>query len=821
MVDVAPGEFYLGGRIDPATKERDRESPVLYDSSHLTTHGVIVGMTGSGKTGLAVDMLEETLLAGKPTLIIDPKGDIGNLLLTFPNLAAQDFRPWINEGDAASKGVTPDEFAASTAAMWKDGLADWGIGPERIAALREKAHFTIYTPGSQSGVPLNLIGSLDAPAAGADPESTQDEIESFASSILGMIGVDADPLSSREHILITNLISNAWAQGQSMDLAKLIMSVQEPPMRKLGVLDLDSFFPAKDRTKLAMQLNGLVASPSFASWAEGPPLDIDKMLWRDGKPCASIVSLAHLSDAERQFVVTLVLSKAVTWMRQQSGTTDLRALIYFDEVYGFVPPTAAPPSKKPILTILKQARAFGLGMVLASQNPVDIDYKAISNAGTWMIGRLQTERDKARLLEGMSSAGGSVDVSAMDDMISGLGKREFVLQDAKESGPVVFGTRWAMSYLRGPLTRDQISTLMANAPERLEGAGLSAAPPPPPGAPGTAAPPPPPGAPAAAPAAPAAPPLADNESPVMPTVADGTEVAYIDAGAPWLNNLDNVVVGGPKLTAGLVARVNLLFDDTKADLRETQEYEFVWFPVEDSLDPDAGLAVDYDDRDLRPDAPANAIYVMPDAKIQNKTYYKSAQTALKDHLYRNLSLQLFRNAELKLYSRPHETMEDFSIRCDEAAQEAEDAEIEKLRDKLETKQDRLRDMISKAEDRVREIEDDADNRKQNELINIGTSVLGGLLGGRSRGRGLASAARRAASGRSQTSKAKQRLESAEHRLEEAMENLEDLEIELQDSIIEIDEKWEEIAGKIEPIDIALEKTDISVDEMVLCWFPTN
>ncbi len=812
MVEVPRGSFYLGGQV--ADGDADPNAPVMYDSSHLTTHGVIVGMTGSGKTGLAIDLLEEALLSGVPALIIDPKGDIGNLLLTFPDLSAADFAPWVNEGDANAKGVSVDQFASDTAEMWRNGLADWGITSDRIRTLREKAHFTIYTPGSNAGVPLNLIGNLEAPGDNADPEATQDEIESFVSSVLGMISVDADPLSSREHILLTNLISHAWAQGQSMDLTKLILGVQDPPMRKLGVIDLDTFFPAKDRMGFAMKLNGLAASPSFAAWSEGPPLDIDRMFFRDGKPCASIVSLSHLSDEERQFVATLVLSKAVSWMRKQSGTTDLRALIYFDEVYGFVPPTAMPPSKKPILTILKQARAFGLGLVLATQNPVDIDYKAISNAGTWMIGRLQTERDKARLLDGMSSAGGGVDIKAVDDAISGLGKRQFVLHDAKESGPVVFGTRWAMSYLRGPLTRDQIGSLMADAPERNEVPSAS-----PTGGGQTFAEAGAAGAGASAGGGIAGPELADDESVAMPKVADGIEVKYLSSGAPWTEGI--AVPGGRRLQAGVCARLNLLYDDTKAKLRETQEYEFVWFPIDGGLDPDAGIAVDYDDRDFRDDAPEGAIYVMPEAKIQNKTFYSKAQTALKDHLYRNLTLQLFTNPELKLYSRPDESMEQFAARAAEEAQNREDEELSKLRDKLETKKDRLEAAMEKAEDRVRELEADKDSRKTNELVNIGTSVLSGLLGGRSRGRSLASAARRTMSSRGQSERTKERLETAENRLEAAADDIEELEAELQDIIYELDDKWRTIGENIEPVEITLEKSDINVEEMVLVWFPTD
>ena len=402
-----------------------------------------------------------------PALLIDPKGDLTNLCLTFPNLAATDFEPWVNEGDATKAGQSVPDFAAAQAKAWTDGLASWGITPDRIAALRDKVTFTIYTPGSNAGVRANIVGSLQAPADVSDAEVVGDEIEGFVSGLLNLVGIDADPLSSREHILLSNLIINEWTAGRSLDLPTLVGMIQQPPIRKLGVFELDQFFPQKDRLAFAVRLNGLLASPSFGAWMTGPPLDIASMLKTpDGKPRCAIVTTAHLSDQERQFVTTLILSKLVTWMRRQSGTTDLRALLYMDEVAGYLPPTAMPPTKKPIMTLMKQARAFGVGVVLSTQNPVDVDYKALSNAGTWMIGRLQTDQDKQRLLDGMSAASGGVDVNEVGNTIAGLAKREFVLRRAGKDHPEVFTTRWAMSYLRGPLTRDQIALLMTDQKRR-------------------------------------------------------------------------------------------------------------------------------------------------------------------------------------------------------------------------------------------------------------------------------------------------------------------------------------------------------------------
>jgi hypothetical protein len=452
-------ELFLGGTVDPATHERTGDD-VRIGTDTFTTHGVIVGMTGSGKTGLGVVLIEEVLRAGLPALLIDPKGDLTNLCLTFPELRPTDFRPWIDDAQATAAGVSPDEFATQQAELWTTGLAGWGLGPGDVAALRAATDFTIYTPGSQSGLPINIVGSLQVPAGAGDPEVVGDEIEGYVSGLLGLVGIDADPLSSREHILLSNLIAHEWHDGRALDLPTLVGMVARPPIRKLGVFELDQFFPPDDRMALAMKLNGLLASPSFAAWGMGSALDIESLLYAaDGTARCAIVTTAHLSDEERQFVTSLILSKLVTWMRRQSGTTDLRALLYIDEVAGYLPPTANPPTKKPIMLLMKQARAFGVGVVLTTQNPVDVDYKALSNAGTWMIGRLQTDRDKQRLLDGMSSASGGVDISAVGDTISGLGKREFVLRRAGRDHPEVFTTRWAMSYLRGPLTREQIAVL--------------------------------------------------------------------------------------------------------------------------------------------------------------------------------------------------------------------------------------------------------------------------------------------------------------------------------------------------------------------------
>jgi Helicase HerA, central domain len=814
-------DLTLGALVDPATHQRT-ENLVKLASGDFTTHGVIVGMTGSGKTGLGVVLIEECLSAGVPALLIDPKGDLTNLCLTFPGLSPAEFRPWVNDGDAAKAGVSVDEFAAQQAKTWTDGLAGWGIGPERIAALRKSVDFTIYTPGSTAGVPVNIVGSLQAPADVSDLETMRDEIEGYVSGLLGLVGIEADPLSSREHILLSNLIETSWAAGKSLDLATLVGQVQSPPIRKLGVFELDAFFPPNDRMGLAMRLNGLLASPSFAAWAAGPPADIDSMLrTADGRPRCAIVTTAHLSDEERQFVTALLLSKLVTWMRKQSGTTDLRALLYMDEVAGYVPPSAMPPTKKPIMTLMKQARAFGVGVVLSTQNPIDVDYKALSNAGTWMIGRLQTERDKARLLDGMSAAAGGVDVQAVSDTISGLAKREFVLRRAGKDKPEVFTTRWAMSYLRGPLTRDQIETLtpQQSAPDPFGSALRSTTVPATMATPtaGAAAPAPPA---AAAPAAPAGPVLGADETTLMPKTADGVAVRWVDPASPWLASVGGSA-HGTRFEPAVVARVRLRYDDDKAALVTDEEYEAVIFPLDAAPDATRAIGVDYDDRDLRPEAPSGAVYRLTDAPIDAKQFFTRIERDLIDHLVRSRTMEIQANRDLKLFSRPGETAEAFGLRCDQAADDLGDAETAKLRDKYGDKVTKIRDQIAMAEDRVDIAKEERKGRRSEELLSTAGSILGGLLGGgRRKGvGGMLGKLGGIAGRRSRTSTSGERVDAAENKVELLENQLMELEEELADELLAIDAGWVAKARNITSTSVTLERTDVSVAQLVLAWVP--
>lgn len=805
---ASSGDFHLGGVLDPDSGERT-DRPLALSPESFTTHGVIVGMTGSGKTGLGIVLLEEVLASGRPALILDPKGDLANLALLFPELAPGDFEPWVDEAEARREGVSRSELAAATAATWSKGLASWGLDGARIRALKDGVSLRVYTPGSTAGASLNLVGDLQAPR-GADAETIREAAESLASGLLTLADLESDPLTTPEHILLATLVEQGWSRGETLSLEGLIGGIQTPPFRKLGVFDVDTFVPPAARMKLALRLNGLVASPSFAAWRTGDPLDVERLLWApDGRPRASVVQLAHLSEPERIFVVTLLLSRAISWMRAQPGTSDLRAMIYIDELFGFAPPTANPPSKTPLLTLFKQARAHGLGLVVSTQNPVDMDYKLMSNAGTWMVGRLQTERDKARVIEALRSADGSVDVKAWDARLGGLGKRQFVLKRTRSPHPELFTTRWAMSYLRGPVTRAELSAL---PPETIAAEGVGAttasveapeagAGPSVPQGPGSAAPP----------ASGAA--MADDESPLMPEVAEGVRVSWLDPATPWARKLRLGGTSG-RLEAGLAGRVRMLFDETKADLRHEVEWELVFAPpLGAAVRPEAMEAVDHDPRDFRDTAPEGARYVIPEAPLDRKSFFNEVERDLRDRIHATLELTLLHNRELALHSRPGESKDAFAARCLQAAEDAADAEAAKLRDRYESKMDTARDQVEQAERRLRELDVDVSSRRQQELVSGAGALVGMFLGGRRSTRGLSSIASR----RSQTRRTEERRRSAEEKLASEQEDVRELEDELADDLEAIWSKWKAAAARIETVKVGLEKNDIDVSDLQLFW----
>ena len=722
------GSFYLRKPYD-ADKKALGDGYVLYDSKDLTTHAVCVGMTGSGKTGLCVGVIEEAALDGVPSIVIDPKGDLADLMLTFPALRPEDFRPWINEDDAAKAGVSPDDYATSQAALWSKGLADWGQDGARIQRLRDAADFAIYTPGSDAGLPVSVLGSFAPPADRSDAEAVGDQIAAIATGLLALLGIDADPIKSREHILISSILGAAWANGQALDIASLIAQIQQPPFSKIGVLDLDSFYPQKDRFELALALNNLLAAPGFQLWMQGVPLDVGQLLRTGaGKPRVAIFSIAHLSDDERMFFVTLLLNAVLSWMRGQSGTTSLRALLYMDEIFGFFPPTSEPPSKKPLLTLLKQARAFGLGVMLATQNPVDLDYKGLSNAGTWLIGRLQTDQDKQRVLDGLEGASGQggLDRGQLEKLISALGNRVFLLNNVHENAPEVFQTRWTMSYLRGPLSRPQIASLMGP---------LKAALPPAASAPASVAPAPA-GAPEAAAAPASAPPrAAPAPVPAAPVSAAATAPAPPSGIAPAYLPLRGSAPAGavlayvPSLIG--VARVRLL--DTKSQVDSSNENArlatFADGPIAIDWAAAGDLAVAAADLESTPREGAS-FHDLPAPARDGKAYAHWSRD-YADWLYQTQTVTLFRSPSQKLVSHAGESEADFRARLAQGAREGRDSQADALRAKYETKVAALQSKLHTAQQAVDREQNQERGAGLQAAVSVAGSILGGFLGRKS------------------------------------------------------------------------------------------
>lgn len=712
------GSFYLGRTFDIDQKQA-RDDLLLYDSKDLVTHGVVLGMTGSGKTGLCLTLLEEAAMDGIPVIAIDPKGDIGNLLFTFPELTGPKLRPWVNEDDARRKGVSADDYAQQQADLWKKGLGDWGQTEDRIGQLREKVDMTIYTPGSNAGLPVSILSSLAAPGDEVmeDREMLADRIESTVSSILALCGVEADPVQSREHILLSNIVNHCWAKKQNLTIENLVRLIQQPPVRKVGVESVDSFYPEEKRNELAMKLNNLIASPGFAVWLEGEALDIQRMFYTaDGKPRISIFSIAHLSDTERMFFVSLLMNQMLGWMRQQAGTTSLRALFYMDEIFGYLPPTANPPSKKPMMILLKQARAFGLGLLLATQNPVDLDYKALSNIGTWWLGRLQTERDKARVLDGLEGAvsgkGASFNRGSIERMLGALGNRVFLMNNVHEDHPEVMQVRWTMTYLRGPVSRQEIKKLMdpvrpkarAQA-EAGEDDGFA-----------------PPGAVAvdASTLNTTRPKLPDGVSEYFLPVSAGVDTASLSY-VPALLRSATVNLDDAKKKITGRSSVTLVNEIDTAN-QKVNWNKFINLPKDMDLtklgdNPESDNA-DYGD--------------LPGAAMKAKTYDTIAKDYV-DWVYANHAVELSYCPLLETYSNPGEVAGDFRARMSQIAREKRDAAVTELKEKYGKKMKSMEDDLTRAMTKVDAQKAQASSAKLNTAIQIGSSLLGALFGRKAAG----------------------------------------------------------------------------------------
>jgi len=778
--------FYLGKELAVGGKA-GFEVPFLYKSKNLTTHGLIIGMTGSGKTGLGIGLIEEAVMDGIPSIIIDPKGDMANLLLTFPELKAGDFEPWIDPAEASRKNMSVAEFAEQTARTWRDGLASWGQGNERIAVLRGKTEMTVYTPGSDSGIPVSILSGFNAPAQDilSDQDGLNALVGSTATSLLSLVNVNGDPLTSREHILISSILLHHWRKGVDLSIESLIGAIVNPPFDKIGVFGLSSFFPQPERMKLAILINNLIASPSYGSWLQGEPLDIQRILYGDdGKPRTSIFFIAHLSDSERMFFVTLLLNAMIGWMRRQQGSSSLKALLYMDEIFGYFPPVGNPPSKKPMLLLLKQARAFGVGVVLATQNPVDLDYKGLSNIGSWFVGRLQTAQDQNRVLEGIVGASdGRLDRASVRDMLADMKGRQFMLSSAHYEEPLLFETRWVMSYLKGPISLRDVGSLMKGRH--------------------------------ATPAAPEIPVASQGERSAglrdrLPLLSEGVTQRFFLAPA-----LTERVMFEPWLAASASVR----FYSSSRNVDEVKDYNLRLYLDEDFGEPQWSSAEPCT-VDLAEclDAPPNgsSFYGLPTAFSSLKNF-QAFEKDFSDYLYQSQKLELLRAPSLKLESRPGESESEFAARVRDYLREQKEEAAEKLLASFKARRDRLEKKLDSALARIEKEKSDVSERTTDTLISFGAAALGAFFGRKALSSSTLS---RTASGVRKAGRiAKEKVDV--RRAEEAValieEEIAQLEREQSQAINQLAERFDASRVETERFAIKPRRSDIFKVRMCLLW----
>jgi len=808
--------FYLGRLFDLNTS-RLTSQPFFYDPADLTTHAIVTGMTGSGKTGLCIALLEEAALQGIPALIVDPKGDLTNLLLHFPNLSPQDFQPWIDPLLARRSGKTPEEAAAEAASLWRQGLSEWNLPPERLRALAESVEFAIYTPGSNAGLPLSMIRSLSRPVEGETGEALSERISSLVTALLALIGIQADPIRSREYVLLANIFENAWREGREIDIAELVLQTQSPPFEKLGAFPVDTFFPPKERAELAIALNSILASPAFQTWREGQPLEIASLLFTpEGRPRHSIFYLAHLSENERMFFLTLLLSTIESWMCSQPGTSSLRALFYMDEIFGYLPPLGNPPSKKPLLRLLKQARAFGLGLLLATQNPADIDYKGLSNAGTWFIGKLQTEQDKERLLDGLQSINSNLSRAELNKLISSLGKRVFLAQNIHQPQPLVFQTRWTMNFLAGPIAPAQIAALntLAGAslgPSRSRSAIQQDL------------------EPAAVPrgfvhpeAFPPAAPTAIESSQTRPSLpAEVGEYffpllslpqAFQAATRPMSPSAEiEAILYRPALLA--VAQVRFLNHKYGVD---SEVLRAVLLPgLERRLTPRwedfpyQGPALEK----LESVPAPSARFALLPAPFSDPRFLATLRRDFVEWVYGTTTVKAKANPALKVYAGPDISQAEFIKACAEAARQARDAEVARQLAALERRIKAVQEKLAREERELRRDEAEYQQRKIEELGTHAENILG-LFSRRSMRRLSTSLTRRRL-----TEQAKAEVEESLDAIKQYKEELAALEQERAKQIEEIHARWAAVVNQVEEITLTPRKSDITLPFFGIVWRP--
>jgi len=790
--------FYIGKEISDA----DNHVPLVYKNKDLRTHAAIIGMTGSGKTGLGISLLEEAAIDNIPSIIIDPKGDMGNLLLTFPDLKASDFKPWIAEQDATNNGATLDEYAQQTAEMWKNGIEGDFQSAQRIEKLKNSADFTIYTPGSTAGVQISILSSFKCPS----PEVLEDHdllvslINSTVSSILSLIDEQNDA-SSKQSILISSIFMNCYSQGKDLNLEELISLIVTPPFSKVGIFDLETFFAQDDRLKLALKLNTIIANPAFKTWIEGESLDISNLLYdENGKAKVSIFSIAHLDDTQRMFFVSLLLNQMVSWMRRQEGTSSLKALLYMDEIFGYFPPSANPPSKQPMLTLLKQARSFGIGIILSTQNPVDIDYKGLSNIGTWFIGRLQTKQDKEKVIDGLSSASeGAIDKSELLDLISNLEKRSFILKNINQDGITVFKTRWALSYLKGPISKDDIKTLMAEKKSLLALTKKSSQ--------STSNKPSTNSGQKSKPENAQTGNAKSEEKSVKPIISNGLEQKYCYHSQSESYYLQPYLV--------LTCQVQFVNSSKAIDQEEQHAYKLYLDEQMAELDYEEREELDVDSISNK-ERVGSSFYGVP-TFIQNEKELKSIQKSFSDYMYRNRKLTLYKNKQLKLISKQNESLPDFKIRMQDRLNELIDESVEKLQVKYKKLDDALDKKLSKLHDKLEKEELQASSTTTNTLLSIGSSLLGAFFGKSMVSKTNIAKVATSARAASRAIKERKDIKYVEEDIEEISEQIKELEANLALEIEKITSDHVLENYEIEELYIKPRRSDIFNVKVELLW----
>ncbi len=778
------GLFYIGKEIDIQSKE-ETGNLLLVKNKNLTTHSAIIGMTGSGKTGLGISLIEEAVLDKIPSIIIDPKGDMGNLLLAFDDFDPKSFEPWIDENEANNKGLSKFQYAGKTAKMWENGITKDHQNKDRVKRYKNAADFSIYTPGSSAGLSISALSSFDAPSLDIldDPDTFSYLLNSTVTSILALIDINCDPLTSREFLLLSSIFNYFWKKETNLTLEELIGYIANPPFKKVGVLALSTFYPQKDRLKLAMLLNNILASPTFSAWLEGDPLDIEKLLYTDdAKPRVSILSIAHLNDNERMFFVTLFLNKFISWMRRQSGTSSLRAMLYMDEIYGFFPATSNPPSKNPMLLLLKQARAFGINITLSTQNPVDLDYKGLSNIGSWFIGRLQTKQDIDRVIDGLIKSGdGAMDKSKISSLLSNLKKRVFLFKSAHREEISLFSTRWVMSYLRGPLTKNQIQLLMKDKKEAKKSSVI----------PQTA--------------------VAKTTKTVnkAPLLSDEIEQYY------YQKTFNKDISFDPYLVANATVR----YYNAKRAIDEEEDFYYK-YTLDDHLKKIEWERAEINDDDFElydNDYNQNSSFSSLPNFIESAKTFRDLKKEFSNFIYHQKLLKLFKVPSLRLESEVYEELSEFKIKVTQILREKKEESTQELKEKYAKKQDILDRRYQKALERLEKEESDVSDRTTDTLMSFGMTILDAFLGRKTIKRSTTSRAGATLRSARKIYNEKDDVQKAEQKVIEIEEDIDALVDDLNTEIDELTQEFKLENHQIKEFYIKPRRSDISDVELVLLW----